>query len=56
MANPLIELYREQRQSPWLDYIRRDMLNDGGLKRYVEQDGIRGVTANPTIATSGQRP
>ena len=25
------------------------MLDDGGLKRYAEQDGIRGVTANPTI-------
>jgi transaldolase len=25
------------------------MLNDGGLARYVQQDGIRGVTANPTI-------
>ena len=39
----------QQGQSPWLDFIRRNMLNDGGLKRYVEQDGIRGVTANPTI-------
>jgi len=49
MANALVELYRQQRQSPWLDFIRRNMLNDGGLKRYVEEDGIRGVTANPTI-------
>lgn len=49
MANPVVELYQKERQSPWLDYIRRNMLNDGGLKRYVEQDGIRGVTANPTI-------
>jgi transaldolase len=49
MANPMVELYEKQRQSPWLDFIRRNMLNDGGLKRYVEQDGIRGVTANPTI-------
>ncbi len=49
MANPLIDLYEKQRQSPWLDYIRRNMLNDGGLKRYAEEDGIRGVTANPTI-------
>jgi transaldolase/glucose-6-phosphate isomerase len=45
----MVELYEQQRQSPWLDFIRRNMLNDGGLKRYVEQDGIRGVTANPTI-------
>ncbi len=49
MANPMKQLYDEQRQSPWLDFIRRNMLDDGGLKRYAEQDGIRGVTANPTI-------
>jgi transaldolase/glucose-6-phosphate isomerase len=49
MANPLVELYEKQGQSPWLDFIRRNMLNDGGLKRYIEEDGIRGVTANPTI-------
>jgi len=49
MTNPMKQLFDEQRQSPWLDFIRRNMLNDGGLRRYVEQDGIRGVTANPTI-------
>ena len=49
MPNPMIELYEKQKQSPWLDFIRRNMLHDGGLKRYVQQDGIRGVTANPTI-------
>lgn len=49
MANSVKELYDRERQSPWLDFIRRDMLLDGGLKRYVDEDGIRGVTANPTI-------
>jgi transaldolase/glucose-6-phosphate isomerase len=49
MPNPVFELYEKQRQSPWFDFIRRGMLDDGTLKRYVEQDGIRGVTANPTI-------
>lgn len=49
MPNPVHDLYAEQGQSPWLDYIRRDMLRNGELKRYVEEDGIRGVTANPTI-------
>jgi transaldolase len=48
MASKLHELYETQGQSPWLDFIRRNMLQDGGLKKYVE-DGIRGVTANPTI-------
>ena len=49
MANSMIDLYEKQGQSPWLDFIRRNMLLDGGLKRYVEEKGIRGVTANPTI-------
>jgi transaldolase len=49
MANPMIELSDKQGQSPWLDFIRRNMLHDGGMKRYIEQDGIRGVTANPSI-------
>lgn len=49
MSNAVKNLYDEQRQSPWLDYIRRDMLQNGVLRRYVEDDGIRGVTANPTI-------
>ncbi len=49
MAKPMVALFAEQRQSPWLDFIQRSMLEDGELKRYVEQDGIRGVTANPTI-------
>lgn len=49
MPNPVRELYDQQRQSPWLDYIRRDILSNGTLRRYVEEDGIRGVTANPTI-------
>ena len=49
MPNPVQQLFELQRQSPWLDFIRRNMLHDGGLRRYVEEDGIRGVTANPTI-------
>lgn len=49
MSNPMQALWEQQRQSPWLDFIRRDMLQDGGLARYAAEDGIRGVTANPTI-------
>jgi transaldolase len=44
----LQRLYSEQRQSPWLDNLTRDQLRDGTLRRLVA-DGIRGVTANPTI-------
>ena len=46
--NPLKELLK-QRQSVWLDYIRRDLIRTGELKRMVDDDGIRGVTSNPTI-------
>ena len=36
-------------QSPWYDNLTRTMLRDGGLARLVAEDGIRGVTSNPTI-------
>ena len=44
----LQQLYDEQGQSPWLDNLTRVYLRDGTLGRLVA-DGIRGVTANPTI-------
>jgi len=52
----LHDLYRQQGQSPWLDNLRRDWLQDGTLAGLVDQ-GVRGVTSNPTIfakAISGQ--
>ena len=36
-------------QSVWLDYIRRNLLTTGELKRLIEEDGLRGMTSNPTI-------
>jgi transaldolase len=44
----LQQLYSEYGQSPWLDNLNRAYLRDGTLARMVT-DGIRGVTANPTI-------
>jgi transaldolase/glucose-6-phosphate isomerase len=38
-----------QGQSVWLDYISRGLITSGELKRMVAEDGIRGVTSNPTI-------
>lgn len=35
-------------QAVWLDYIRRDLLTDGGLQGLID-DGLRGVTSNPAI-------
>ena len=52
----LNDLYDQQGQSPWLDNLRRDWLQDGKLADLVSE-GIRGVTSNPTIfakAISGQ--
>jgi transaldolase/glucose-6-phosphate isomerase len=46
--NPLVAL-GEAGQSPWLDYIHRGMLASGELARRIAEDGIRGVTSNPTI-------
>ncbi|MDP8986359.1 MAG: transaldolase [Pseudomonadota bacterium] len=36
-------------QSLWLDNITRDMLDDGTLRRYVEELSVTGLTSNPTI-------
>jgi len=47
-ANPLKGLLAYG-QSPWMDYIRRDLLTGGGLKKFIAEDGLRGMTSNPTI-------
>jgi len=46
--NP-IKALNDYGQSPWMDYIRRDLLTGGGLKKMIDQDGLRGQTSNPTI-------
>lgn len=47
MPNPLLRL-RELGQSVWLDYIRRDLF-EGELDRLIQEDGLAGMTSNPTI-------
>jgi len=46
--NPLKDLLKFG-QSVWLDYIRRDLMTTGELKRLIEEDGLRGMTSNPAI-------
>jgi transaldolase / glucose-6-phosphate isomerase len=36
-------------QSPWLDFIRRNILLNGDLKKMIANDGLRGMTSNPSI-------
>ena len=48
MGNPLVEL-QQQGQSVWLDYIRRKALLSGDVRQLIENDGLRGMTANPAI-------
>ena len=46
--NPLKEL-EILGQSVWLDYIRRDLITSGRLQHMIQEDGIRGMTSNPSI-------
>ena len=47
-VNPLKELL-QYGQSVWLDYIRRNLITSGELKRLIDEDGLRGMTSNPSI-------
>ena len=48
MGNPLLEL-QQHGQSVWLDYIRRKSLLSGDVRKLIDEDGLRGMTANPSI-------
>ncbi|HRQ57529.1 MAG TPA: transaldolase [Azoarcus taiwanensis] len=46
--NPLLEV-RALGQQIWLDNLSRSLLNDGHLARFIAEDGVCGVTTNPSI-------
>ena len=48
MTNPLRRL-EAAGQSIWLDYLHRKILEDGELKRLIDEDGLKGLTSNPSI-------
>jgi transaldolase / glucose-6-phosphate isomerase len=46
--NPLKQL-KACGQSPWLDYLKRSLIETGALRTLIERDGVKGVTSNPSI-------
>jgi len=46
--NPLLEL-KALGQSIWMDFISRGTISSGQLQKWIEQDGVSGVTSNPSI-------
>jgi transaldolase len=46
--NPFIKL-GALGQSIWLDFIRNDMIVSGELRELIEEDGLRGLTSNPSV-------
>ena len=47
-SNPLLAV-KELGQSIWLDFITRRFMDDGKLQQLIQNDGLKGVTSNPTI-------
>ncbi len=48
VANPLAALH-DYGQAPWLDFLARGFIAQGGLEKLVRDDGLTGVTSNPSI-------
>jgi transaldolase len=56
-SNPLAQLSKLG-QSPWYDQMTRSLVTQGTLKKMIDEDGLRGLTSNPTIfekAISGSK-
>ena len=49
MAESRLHELSARGQSVWIDYLSRDMLEQGELKRLMDEDAVVGVTSNPTI-------
>jgi transaldolase len=52
MSNRLREI-EALGQAVWIDNLNRQLLDEGTLRQLVEDDGISGVTSNPTIFEKG---
>jgi len=49
MAESNLHKLSKRGQSVWIDYLSRDMLDEGELARMMREDAVVGVTSNPTI-------
>src|SRR5215471_5912778 len=49
MAESRLQKLSARGQSVWIDYLSRDLLETGELKRMMDEDAVVGVTSNPTI-------
>jgi len=49
MASNKVKRIHNFDQSIWLDFIDRKLIQSGGLKKLIDEDGVRGVTSNPAI-------
>src|SRR5690348_8507710 len=49
MAESRLDQLSARGQSVWIDYLSRDLLESGELKRMMAEDAVVGVTSNPTI-------
>ena len=48
-VNPNLAALAEAGTSPWLDQIRRSLVEGGELARMIAEDSLRGMTSNPSI-------
>jgi len=44
-----VKRINELGQSIWLDFLNREIMNNGKLQQYIDEDGACGVTSNPAI-------
>jgi len=49
MATSNVKQIHDFGQSIWLDFIDREIIASGKLKKLIDEDGVRGVTSNPAI-------
>ena len=55
MSKTRLQELSEHGQSVWLDYLSRDILQNGKLAEMMDRDAVVGVTSNPTIFQKATR-